>query len=93
MRCAGKLTVSQTALLLGTWKLSMHMLCQLNCNMKVRLLAKAERPSGEKRDSLEVAKVTLIQLGDAMAGTARLATLYVVLEGMKLPAAFCRCAV
>ena len=37
--------------------------------------------------------MTLIHLGDEMAGTARLARLYVALEGMKLPAAFCKFAV
>ena len=35
----------------------------------------------------------LIQLGEETAGTARLARLYVALEGIKFPAAFCRFAV
>ena len=69
------------------------MLCQQRCETKVTLLAEAENSIDEGRNSLEVAKVILIQLGDAIAGTARLSKLYVALEGMKFPAAFCRFAV
>ena len=61
--------------------------------MKVALLAGANRSVEEGRSSLDVAKVMLIQLGDEIVGTARLAKLYVALEGIKFPAAFCRFAV
>ena len=44
-------------------------------------------------DLLEVVKVTFIQFADVMAGTGRLATLYVAFDGTKLPAAFCKLAV
>ena len=56
-------------------------------------MAKARISYEERSNSLEVAKVILIQLGDETAGTARLAKLYVALEGIKFPAAFCRFAV
>ena len=61
--------------------------------MKVALLAGANTSTKEGRNALEVAKVMLIQFGDETVGTARLATLYVALEGIKFPAAFCRLAV
>lgn len=44
-------------------------------------------------NSLDAAKVTFIQVDDVIGGTGRLSTAYVALDGMKLPAAFCRCAV
>ena len=37
--------------------------------------------------------MTFIQFADVTGGTGRLATLYVALEGMKFPAAFCKLAV
>ena len=47
----------------------------------------------EASNSLDVAKVTFIQLDDVIGGTGRLSKAYVELDAMKLPAAFCRCAV
>ena len=41
----------------------------------------------------DLAKVTFIQFADVIGGTGRLSTLYVELDGMKLPAMFCRWAV
>ena len=69
------------------------MLYQLYDGMSINLLAEARISYEEWSNSLEVAKVILIQLGDETAGTARLAKLYVALEGIKFPAAFCRFAV
>ena len=69
------------------------MLYQLYDGMSITLLAEARISYEERSNSLEVAKVILIQLGDETAGTARLAKLYVALEGIKFLAAFCKFAV